>query len=85
MALDRGLLQSLSTLMQEGCYEFVHNEAKLGEFFEEDGAVVARRAELVKITSLPLLLSLFMYISQQLVSLAVSVSALSSSLSLTSS
>ena len=46
MALDRGLLQSLSTLMQEGCYEFVHDESKLGEFFEEDGAVVARRAAL---------------------------------------
>lgn len=34
--------------MAEECYKFVHDDAKLGRFFEEDAKLVLRKQELVE-------------------------------------
>lgn len=46
MVLDERVMGTLCSRMQEQCYVFVHDEEKLAHFFEEDAALVARRADL---------------------------------------
>lgn len=46
MCLDDRILGTLCGKLQEKCYHFVHDEAKLELFFTEDAAIVARRSKL---------------------------------------
>jgi len=46
MCLDDRILGTLCGKVQEACYQFVHDEAKLEAFFTEDEAMVARRTQL---------------------------------------
>jgi interferon-induced GTP-binding protein Mx1 len=46
MCLDDRILGTLCGKVQEACYQFVHDEARLQAFFTEDEAIVARRVQL---------------------------------------
>lgn len=39
---------SYLVVLSEECYKFVHDDAKLGRFFEEDAKLVLRKQELVE-------------------------------------
>ena len=42
------LLPNTTPAGAEECYKFVHDDAKLGRFFEEDAKLVRRKQELVE-------------------------------------
>jgi len=46
MCLDDRILGTLCGKVQEACYQFVHDQARLETFFTEDEAMVARRSQL---------------------------------------
>ncbi|CAN0415207.1 unnamed protein product [Ectocarpus fasciculatus] len=48
MALDKKIMGAVANKMQEECYKFVHDDAKLGRFFEEDAKLVLRKEELME-------------------------------------
>mmetsp|Transcript_3290 Transcript_3290/g.4634 ORF Transcript_3290/g.4634 Transcript_3290/m.4634 type:complete len:751 (+) Transcript_3290:51-2303(+) len=47
MGIDRTMLNSLASRIQEECYMFVHEDEKLKAFFEEDSQLVFKRKELI--------------------------------------
>ena len=47
MTLDDKMLGALCRRMQEECYQFVHDDAKLEAFFEEDPKMVEQRGRLL--------------------------------------
>ncbi|CAB1117299.1 unnamed protein product [Ectocarpus sp. CCAP 1310/34] len=48
MALDKKIMGAVALKMQEECYKFVHDDAKLARFFEEDAKLVLRKEELME-------------------------------------
>jgi interferon-induced GTP-binding protein Mx1 len=46
MCLDDRILGTLCGKLQETCYQFVHDEAKLKSFFTEDRAMIIQRSRL---------------------------------------
>ncbi|CAM9610022.1 unnamed protein product [Chrysoparadoxa australica] len=46
MTIDKAIMGVVAQRMQEECYKFVQDEAKLERFFEEDGKLLARKEEL---------------------------------------
>jgi interferon-induced GTP-binding protein Mx1 len=46
MCLDDRILGTLCGKLQEKCYQFVHDEAKLEAFFTEDATMVAKRVQM---------------------------------------
>ncbi|KAJ8614481.1 hypothetical protein CTAYLR_000866 [Chrysophaeum taylorii] len=46
MCLDDRILGTLCSKLQEKCYQFVHDDDRLENFFTEDATIVARRHEL---------------------------------------
>ncbi|CAM9520062.1 unnamed protein product, partial [Phaeothamnion confervicola] len=48
MTLDKQVMGNVARRMQEECYKFVQDDAKLSRFFEEDAKLVARKQDLVE-------------------------------------
>jgi interferon-induced GTP-binding protein Mx len=46
MTLDKAVMGDVARHMQEECYRFVQDDARLARFFEEDSKLLARKKEL---------------------------------------